>query len=69
MAARLILWHAGIEIVLRVGINLGDMIVEGDDILGDGVNVATRMQKIAPPGEISVSGVVYESVSVRPGTL
>jgi hypothetical protein len=50
------------QIVLRVGINLGDVIVEGDDIHGDGVNVATRMQEIAPPGGISVSGVVYDSV-------
>lgn len=50
------------QIVLRVGINLGDVIVEGTDIYGDGVNVATRMQEIAPPGGISVSGVVYDSV-------
>ncbi len=50
------------QIVLRVGINLGDVIVEGDDIHGDGVNVATRMQEIAPPGGIAVSGVVYDSV-------
>lgn len=50
------------QIVLRVGINIGDVIVEGDDIHGDGVNIATRMQEIAPPGGISVSGVVYDSV-------
>ena len=50
------------QIVLRIGINLGDVIVEGDDIHGDGVNIATRMQEIAPPGGISVSGVVYDSV-------
>ena len=50
------------RIVLRVGINLGDVIVEGEDIHGDGVNVAARMQEIADPGEISVSGVVYDSV-------
>ena len=62
MAAR----NAGVpedeQIVLRVGINLGDVIIEGDDIHGDGVNIATRMQEIAPPGGISVSGVVYDSV-------
>ena len=62
MAAR----NAGVpedeQIVFRVGINLGDVIVEGDDIHGDGVNIATRMQEIAPPGGISVSGVVYDSV-------
>ena len=50
------------QIVLRVGINLGDVIVEGDDVHGDGVNIATRLQEIAPPGGISVSGVVYDSV-------
>lgn len=50
------------RIVLRIGINLGDIIVEGDDIQGDGVNVATRMQEIAPPGGVSVSGIVYDSV-------
>ncbi len=50
------------RIVLRIGINLGDVIVEGEDIHGDGVNVAARMQEIAPPGGISVSGVVYDSV-------
>ena len=50
------------QIVLRVGINLGDVIVEGDDVHGDGVNIATRMQEIAPSGGVSVSGVVYDSV-------
>ncbi len=50
------------QIVLRIGINLGDVIVEGDDIHGDGVNVATRMQEIAAPGGITVSSVVHDSV-------
>ena len=67
MAAR----NAGVpedeQIVLRVGINLGDVIVEGDDVHGDGVNIATRMQEIAPPGGISVSGVVYDSVRDKLG--
>jgi adenylate cyclase len=49
-------------VVLRVGVNLGDVIVDGDDIQGDGVNVATRMQEIAPPGGVAVSGLVYDSV-------
>ena len=53
---------ADTQIVLRIGINLGDVTVEGMDIHGDGVNVAARMQEIAKPGEISVSGVVYDSV-------
>src|SRR5262245_53510643 len=38
------------RIVLRIGINLGDIVVEGDDIYGDGVNVATRLEEIAEPG-------------------
>lgn len=53
------------RIVLRVGVNMGDVIVEGDDLYGDGVNVATRMQEIAAPGGISVSGIVYDSVKDR----
>src|ERR1700750_2841195 len=40
------------RIAFRIGINLGDIIVEGDDIFGDGVNVAARLQEIAPPGGI-----------------
>ena len=47
---------------LRVGINLGDIIVEGGDILGDGVNVAARLEALADPGMICVSDVVREQV-------
>ncbi|TWT05826.1 adenylate/guanylate cyclase domain-containing protein, partial [Reyranella sp. CPCC 100927] len=47
---------------LRVGINLGDIIVEGSDILGDGVNVAARLEALADPGMICVSDVVREQV-------
>ena len=39
-------------IVLRVGINLGDVAVEGEDLYGDGVNIAARLQSLAEPGEI-----------------
>ncbi len=46
----------------RVGINLGDVIVEGDDIFGDGVNVAARLEALAAPGGICVSDKVYEEV-------
>ena len=53
------------RIVFRVGINLGDVIVEDGDIHGDGVNVAARLEGIAAPGEICVSGVVYEQVRGR----
>ena len=44
------------RITFRVGINLGDIIVEGEDIYGDGVNLAARLQELAPPGGICVSG-------------
>jgi class 3 adenylate cyclase len=43
-------------IVFRIGINLGDVIIEGDDIYGDGVNVAARLQELAEPGGVFVSG-------------
>jgi adenylate cyclase len=46
----------------RIGLNLGDVIVEGDDIYGDGVNVAARLQGLAPPGGIALSASVKEQV-------
>ena len=46
----------------RIGINLGDVMVEGDDIYGDGVNIAARLQELAEPGGILISGPVYEQV-------
>ena len=50
------------RIVFRVGVNLGDIIVEGDDIHGDGVNVAARLEGIAEPGGICVSGTVHDQI-------
>src|SRR5262249_33095012 len=49
----------------RIGVNLGDVIVEEGDIYGDGVNVAARLQAIADPGGICLSGTVYEHVGQR----
>ena len=49
----------------RIGINLGDVIVENDDIFGDGVNVAARLQEIAQPGGICISSRVHEDVRDR----
>jgi TolB-like protein/Tfp pilus assembly protein PilF len=50
------------RIRLRIGVNLGDIIVEGSDIYGDGVNVAARLEGLAEPGGICLSGKVYEEV-------
>lgn len=49
-------------IVFRIGINLGEVIIEGDDIHGDGVNVAARLQEAAEPGGIYLSGPIFEQV-------
>ena len=49
------------RIVLRIGINLGDIIIDGDDIYGDGVNIAARLEQIAEPGGICVSGAAYDT--------
>jgi hypothetical protein len=48
--------------LFRIGINLGDVIVEGDDIYGDGVNIAARLQASAPAGGIVISNTVYDQV-------
>jgi TolB-like protein/class 3 adenylate cyclase/cytochrome c-type biogenesis protein CcmH/NrfG len=50
------------HIMLRIGINLGDVIVEGSDLYGDGVNIAARLEALAEPGGICVSGSVYGQV-------
>ena len=52
----------GQRIELRIGINLGDIIVDGDDIFGDGVNVAARLEGLCDTGEVYVSAAVYEQV-------
>jgi adenylate cyclase len=46
----------------RIGINLGDVMVEGDDLFGDGVNVAARLQALAEPGGIYISGGIYDQI-------
>jgi formylglycine-generating enzyme required for sulfatase activity/class 3 adenylate cyclase len=46
----------------RIGINIGDVIVEPDDVYGDGVNIAARLEGIANPGELYISGGVYEQI-------
>ena len=52
----------GRRIVFRAGINLGDIIVDGDDIYGDGVNIAARIESICQPGGIAISSSAYEQV-------
>ena len=49
-------------IVYRIGVNLGDVIIETDDVYGDGVNIATRLEGIAQPGEVFISGGIYEQI-------
>ncbi|HLG80533.1 MAG TPA: SUMF1/EgtB/PvdO family nonheme iron enzyme [Bradyrhizobium sp.] len=50
------------RIEYRIGVNLGDVIIEEDDIYGDGVNIASRLESIAEPGEVFISGGIYEQI-------
>lgn len=50
------------RMLFRIGINLGDILIEGDDILGDGVNIAARLEGIAIPGGICISGSAHDQV-------
>lgn len=49
----------------RIGINLGDVMVEGRDLFGDGVNIAARLQSLAEPGGILVSGAIYDQIKTK----
>jgi adenylate cyclase len=53
------------EILVRISIHLGDVVVQGSDVFGDGVNVASRLQSITPPGGICISRDVYTHVKSR----
>ena len=50
------------QIQLRVGVNVGDVVTQGEDLLGDGVNVAARLESLAEPGGVAISGNVHEYV-------
>jgi adenylate cyclase len=52
-------------IQLRIGVNLGDVIIDDDDIYGDGVNVAARLEPLAEPGGVCISSIVHEGVGNR----
>jgi len=56
---------ADTALLFRVGIHLGDLIVEGDDLYGDGVNIAARLEAKAPPGGIVISRTIHEAVAGR----
>jgi class 3 adenylate cyclase/Tfp pilus assembly protein PilF len=51
------------KMLLRIGLNVGDVIIDGDDILGDGVNIAGRLQEITDAGGVTVSATAYEHVA------
>lgn len=50
------------RIILRIGINLGDVVVEGDDLLGDGIVVAARLEQLCPPGGVLISGTTHDQL-------
>ena len=50
------------QMLFRIGINLGDVMVDGSDIFGDGVNIAARLQELAEPGGVVISASVYDQV-------
>ena len=50
-----------------MGVNLGDVVVEGEDLLGDGVNVAARLEQLCEPGGVLVSGTAYDHLQGRLG--
>jgi hypothetical protein len=55
------------DLALRIGINLGDVVVEGDDLYGDGVNIAARLEGVAEPCGIVVSGTARDHLHGQPG--
>jgi adenylate cyclase len=65
MAARSADLPPPLRIVLRIGINLGDVMVESEDVYGTGVNVAARLEGLADPGGILISGTAYDQVEGR----
>src|SRR5262249_4016906 len=56
---------AGEQMRFRIGIHVGDIIVQGDNLFGDGVNIAARLEALAEPGVICVSGVVRDHIGTK----
>ncbi len=55
------------RLLLRIGVNLGDVVIEGDDLYGDGVNIAARLEQIAEPGGVLLSGTAYDQLQGKLG--
>jgi class 3 adenylate cyclase/TolB-like protein len=55
------------RIILRIGVNLGDVVVEGEDLLGDGVNIAARLEQICEPGGVMISGTAFDHLQGKLG--
>jgi adenylate cyclase len=53
------------HVVLRIGVNLGDVMIEGSDLYGDGVNIAARLEALADPGGILVSGTAFDHIKSK----
>jgi adenylate cyclase len=53
------------RIVFRIGVHLGDLVVEGDDIFGDGINIAARLEALCEAGGVAISGTVHENIAGR----
>jgi len=62
VACAVAMQKAGPALPLRIGIHVGDVVVQGDDLMGDGVNVAARVEGVADPGGIAISRAVHEQV-------
>ena len=56
------------DLKVRIGIHLGDVMFSNNTVLGDGVNIASRIHALAPPGGICVSASIYDEIRNKPGT-